>query len=80
MTLKLTNLTREDQRINLDLMKVIDKPQDEILTPPLKWAGGKRWLTPIIEEIWDKREYNRLIEPFVGGMAISLGLMPPKAL
>ena len=61
-------------------MKFIDKPQGEILTPPLKWAGGKRWLTSIIEEIWCKGEYKRLVEPFVGGMAISLGIMPPKAL
>lgn len=61
-------------------MKFIDKPQSEILTPPLKWPGGKRWLVSIIKEIWCEREYKRLVEPFVGGMAISLGIMPPKAL
>ena len=58
----------------------MDKFQGKILTPPLKWAGGKRWLTPIIKEIWFKEDYKRLVEPFVGGMAISLGIMPPKAL
>ena len=40
-------------------MKFIDKPQGEILTPPLKWAGGKRWLTSIIEEIWCKGGYKK---------------------
>ena len=61
-------------------MNFIAKPQDEILTPPLKWAGGKRWLTSTIKEIWCQGKYRRLVEPFVGGMAISLGIMPTKAL
>jgi DNA adenine methylase len=48
--------------------------------PPLKWAGGKRWLVPQVMEIWCKYEYSRLVEPFVGGMAISLGIQPKLAL
>jgi len=55
-------------------------PLKESFTPPLKWAGGKRWLVPILQEIWCKQKYNRLVEPFVGGMAISLGLLPMQAL
>ncbi|MHC5610249.1 MAG: DNA adenine methylase [Nostoc sp.] len=51
----------------------------QTFTPPLKWAGGKRWLVSIVQEIWDKQEYTRLVEPFVGGMAISLGILPVKA-
>ncbi|MFB2835424.1 DNA adenine methylase [Floridanema evergladense] len=50
------------------------------LNPPLKWAGGKRWLVPILRELLGNRTYNRLVEPFVGGMAIALGLLPEKAL
>ncbi len=61
-------------------MNFIANPQSEILTPPLKWAGGKRWLTSTIKEIWCQGQYQRLVEPFVGGMAISLGIMPAKAL
>ena len=61
-------------------MKFIEKRQVEILDPPLKWAGGKRWLTSTIREIWCQGDYKRLVEPFVGGMAISLGVVPPKAL
>ncbi len=51
----------------------------ESFTPPLKWAGGKRWLVSIVQDIWYKGEYNRLVEPFVGGMSISLGISPLMA-
>lgn len=51
-----------------------------VKAPPLKWAGGKRWLVPYVSELWCKQKYNRLVEPFVGGMAIALGIQPKKAL
>jgi DNA adenine methylase len=50
------------------------------LKPPLKWAGGKRWLVPILKELWWPYRHRRLVEPFVGGMAIALGLRPSQAL
>jgi DNA adenine methylase len=50
------------------------------LSPPLKWAGGKRWLLPHLEPIWRHHEGKRLVEPFVGGMAVALGLRPARAL
>ncbi|WNZ21526.1 Dam family site-specific DNA-(adenine-N6)-methyltransferase [Leptolyngbya sp. NK1-12] len=53
------------------------------LGPPLKWAGGKRWLVPILrlalQDIWQP-DSTRLVEPFVGGMAVALGLQPRIAL
>jgi DNA adenine methylase len=49
--------------------------------PPLKWAGGKRWLVPKLGEIWVRGHvHRRLVEPFVGGLAVALGLQPRKAL
>jgi DNA adenine methylase len=53
--------------------------------PPLKWAGGKRWLVPNLQELWSEIEADRsptprLVEPFVGGMAVALGLQPKVAL
>lgn len=57
--------------------------------PPLKWAGGKRWLVPKLQELWSEIEADsvkdrsptpRLVEPFVGGMAVALGLQPEVAL
>jgi DNA adenine methylase len=52
----------------------------EALTPPLKWAGGKRWLLPYLEPLWKPFSSRRLVEPFVGGMAVTLGLRPERAL
>src|SRR5262245_35913282 len=48
--------------------------------PPLKWAGGKRWQVPHIKPLWEPHANQRLVEPFCGGLAIALGLMPAKAL
>jgi DNA adenine methylase len=48
--------------------------------PPLKWAGGKRWLVPHLAELWKGHERQRLIEPFCGGLAVTLSLRPKRAL
>ncbi len=49
------------------------------LPPPLKWAGGKRWLIPHLRPLWARNTHRCLVEPFVGGMAVALGLQPTKA-
>lgn len=51
-----------------------------VLTPPLKWAGGKRWLVPALRTLWQPHAHRRLVEPFVGGLAVVLGLRPVAAL
>jgi len=50
------------------------------LRPPLKWAGGKRWLVPHLKPIWEPQRHRRLVEPLCGGLAVALGLMPARAL
>jgi len=50
------------------------------LRPPLKWAGGKRWLIPKLEKLWKKHPHKRLVEPFCGGLSVALGLQAEKAL
>jgi len=50
------------------------------LRPPLKWAGGKRWLIPTLEKLWAKHSGCRLVEPFCGGLSVALGLQPQIAL
>jgi DNA adenine methylase len=50
------------------------------LSPPLKWAGGKRWQLPHLRKYWDKQDHRRLVEPFCGGLAVTLGLRPERAL
>lgn len=67
---------------------VIAETKTELLKPPLKWAGGKRWLVPKLEQHWqlflnqDKanKQKIRLVEPFCGGLSIALGLNPEHAL
>jgi len=49
-------------------------------TPPLKWAGGKRWQVPFLAKHWSERSDRRLVEPFCGGLAVTLGLRPQRAL
>lgn len=50
------------------------------LRPPLKWAGGKRWLVPYLRELWQPYWERRLVEPLCGGLAVALGLRPELAL
>jgi DNA adenine methylase len=52
----------------------------EPLSPPLKWAGGKRWQVPHVANYWMPHFERRLVEPFCGGLAIALGLRPQRAL
>lgn len=51
-----------------------------VLRPPLKWAGGKRWQVPYLRPLWHPHRHRRLVEPFCGGLAVSLGLRPRRAL
>lgn len=50
------------------------------LRPPLKWAGGKRWQVPHLRPLWEPHARRRLVEPFCGGLAVALGLLPTRAL
>ncbi len=50
------------------------------LSPPLKWAGGKRWQLPHLRKLWENESHRRLVEPFCGGLAVTLGIVPQQAL
>lgn len=49
------------------------------VTPFVKWAGGKRWLISNYTDVFPK-EYNKYIEPFLGGGAVYFYLNPTKAI
>ena len=51
-----------------------------VVRPPLKWAGGKRWQVPHLLPLWTTAQAPRLVEPFCGGLAVTLGLRPANAL
>jgi DNA adenine methylase len=52
----------------------------DVVRPPLKWAGGKRWQVRHLLPFWTHEQHRRLVEPFCGGLAVALGLMPKQAL
>ncbi|HXJ57763.1 MAG TPA: Dam family site-specific DNA-(adenine-N6)-methyltransferase, partial [Verrucomicrobiae bacterium] len=63
-----------------NIFSPIPSPASVPLRPPLKWAGGKRWLVPHLFSLWRQGSHRRLVEPFCGGLAVSLGLSPTHAL
>lgn len=51
------------------------------VVPFVNWAGGKSQLLPQMKPYFPKgHEYDRYIEPFVGGGIVFLTLQPPKAI
>ncbi|MFN4275105.1 MAG: DNA adenine methylase [Ferrovibrio sp.] len=53
--------------------------EGEILVPPLKWAGGKRWFVENHRKLLPEK-YERYIEPFVGSGALFFSLKPNQAI
>ncbi|OJT98602.1 MAG: hypothetical protein BGN82_00220 [Alphaproteobacteria bacterium 65-7] len=50
----------------------------QTVSSPVKWAGGKRWLTNTYDDLLPA-EFNRYFEPFLGGASVFLHLEPPDA-
>src|SRR5690348_2529756 len=71
-------------RVRIRVSKIVTlaiTPQNGNSTaPPLKWAGGKRWQLPHLTKFWEREKHRRLVEPFCGGLAVALGLMPQRAM
>src|SRR6266404_3711172 len=63
-----------------NLYSALTQKDSETLKPPLKWAGGKRWLLSRLQPLWQEHRHRRYIEPFCGGLAMALGLKPQRAL
>ena len=62
------------------IVEASSRPEAAPLRPPLKWAGGKRWLVPHLRPLWEPFLDRRLVEPLCGGLAVALGLRPERAL
>ncbi|UQI40951.1 DNA adenine methylase [Vreelandella venusta] len=54
-------------------------PEQQIVLPFLKWAGGKRWLVKDHPDIFPKK-FNTYIEPFLGSGSVFFHLKPEQAL
>jgi DNA adenine methylase len=66
--------------VALNTAPVPREESDAAPKPPLKWAGGKRWLVPHLAPLWQPHASRRYVEPFCGGLAAPLGLQPERAL
>jgi DNA adenine methylase len=44
------------------------------IRPLLRWAGGKRWLLPVITQLIGSTRFENYHEPFAGGAALFFGL------
>ncbi|MBQ9869946.1 MAG: DNA adenine methylase [Ruminococcus sp.] len=54
-------------------------PKNKLVSPVLKWVGGKRQLLPSIKPMLPKR-ITSYCEPFVGGGAVLFDLQPKRAI
>lgn len=57
-----------------------DPGRETPLRPPIKYPGGKRFLVPKLARLLKNVDFSRFIEPFAGGLSVSLGLAPERAL
>jgi DNA adenine methylase len=78
--MKLASQSMPPELTAADIATVTDVDTKSSLRPPLKWAGGKRWQIPHLRPLWREHNRRRLVEPFCGGLAVTLGLSPEKAL
>ncbi len=68
------NFRVRKRRINRKYKNIIGVPH-----PFVKWAGGKRQLLGQFDEFFPE-QYNKYIEPFVGGGAVFFYLLPENAI
>jgi len=72
---------KENQEVNI---ATVDEPlgffpKDVAIKPFLKWAGGK---TQLLSELhkYNPKNYNKYIEPFIGGGALFFSLNPNESI
>ncbi|MGV9172921.1 MAG: DNA adenine methylase [Promethearchaeia archaeon] len=71
---EIDDFLKTQRKRNRKSKKIIGNPR-----PFLKWAGGKRQLIPQMDQYFPQ-EFDRYIEPFVGGGAIFFYLLPERAI
>lgn len=59
--------------------KMLTQSKSKILSPLLKWAGGKSWLISKMVEIYEPYRDRVWVDPFCGSLALPLALKPKRA-
>lgn len=65
--------------LQLSVSELTKELNGAVLTPFIKWVGGKRQLLPDLIKRMPKEGFNTYYEPFIGGGALLLRLHPKKA-
>ncbi|QGZ16122.1 restriction endonuclease subunit M [Vibrio phage vB_VchM_Kuja] len=50
------------------------------MQPPIKWVGGKRWITTFLRELHRCLKLEGVVEPFCGGCSVTLAIHPKRAI
>ncbi|WP_223246997.1 MULTISPECIES: DNA adenine methylase [Microbacterium] len=58
--------------------RALNAPNAGVCESPLRWAGGKRRLLPLLRSILP-HHVDRIVEPFFGGGSVSFGLSSVRA-
>ncbi|MCD7840452.1 MAG: DNA adenine methylase, partial [Erysipelotrichaceae bacterium] len=58
----------------------MNKNNNPLVKPVLKWVGGKRQLLDEIMPFLESEKISTYVEPFVGGGAVLFELQPKKAI
>lgn len=62
----------------IDLFQHGDAQSEIVVTPPLKWAGGKRWFISKYKDLLPA-SFGAYHEPFLGSAAVFFDLQPNRA-
>lgn len=65
--------------LNMTIEEFKNAMSGKILSPFIKWVGGKRQLLPKLISFMPRDGYNNYFEPFIGGGALLLRLAPQNA-
>lgn len=59
---------------DMGVLEQVTTAGEAVVTPFLRWAGGKRWLVPKLLELLGHEDIKRYHEPFLGGGAVFFAL------
>lgn len=65
--------------LDMSIQELAEEMNNKVLSPFIKWVGGKRQLLPHLIKLMPKEPIKTYYEPFIGGGAFLLRLAPKNA-